>query len=194
MMSKAFAALASLGLLFVSTAPAPIRAEGLGTSSRIEFPEGQKESKGKAEVMTNIVLFNTDEEFAKSGFRIDAMTGYLEGIWNAVSTVLGGYPELGAEGLLVCVAIRPKSKVKVWVEADEAEFDPAVLSKIAAEVEKLKPPKVRRGTIAFSVAGPRWTVAAGAGGPGFPNAWTEVVKNAAKPMTIDEIIAVLWKD
>jgi hypothetical protein len=176
-----------------SAEPVEIRDRGLALSLRVEFPEGQQGAKGKAAVMTNIVLFNTDEEFAKSGFRIDAMTGYLEGIWNAVSTILGGYPELGADGLLVCVAIRPKSKVKIWVEADEAEFDPAVLSKIGAELEKLKPPKVRRGTIAFSVAGPQWSGPEG-GAPGFPKAWTEVVKNATKPMTIEEIIALLWKD
>jgi hypothetical protein len=169
--------------------PVDIRGNGGDRSVRIEFAKSEKGVRGKAAVMTHIVLFNTDPEFAESGVNAYTLSAYMDEIGNTVSAVLDGYPVLEADGLLVAVAVRPGSRVKIWCEAADGAFEQTVLRTIEAKLEKIRPPLVRKGTIAFSVAGPRWGRSSG-----FPKAWTDVVEKAGKPLTVNEILAIIWKD
>jgi hypothetical protein len=177
-----------VGKALAAGLPVDIRGKGWDRSLRIEFAKSEKGVRGKAAVMTHIVLFNTDPEFAESGVNAYTLSAYMDDIGNTVSTILDGYAQLEADGLLVAVAVRPGSKVKVWCEA-AGPFDQTVLRTIEAKLEKVHPPLVRRGTIAFAMAGPRWD-----GSLGFPQAWMDAVKKAGKPLTPIEILAIVWKD
>jgi hypothetical protein len=173
--------------------PIEIRGKGENLSLSVEFAKSEKGVRGKAAAMIHIVLFNSDADFAESGISAYTLSGYMDDIGNAVSEVLSAHAELGADGLLVAVAVRPGSRVKVWCEAAEDGFNPSVLRAIEDELEKVRPPLVRAGTVAFSMSGPRWSAAA-EGSPGFPKAWTDVVDRTNRSMTMDEILAILWKD
>jgi hypothetical protein len=64
-------------------------------------------------------------------------------------------PRIDPRGLLVAVAVRPGSKVRVWCETVGNSSGPEVLRKLEAGLTKVRPISVRNGPIAFALAGPQ---------------------------------------
>jgi hypothetical protein len=178
---------------FASGLPVVIPGKGGNSSLRVEFYPAAEDKTGQGNRLNNIVQYSSEEEMDQRGVDTHALSGYIDDLLKAVSAALARYPQQDASGLLVAVAVKPGPKVKVWCEAVEGAFNEALLKKLEAELQKVRPIAVRNGPIAFALAGAMWRMAAG-GSPRFPSAWTDVAEKSGKPMTVDEILKAVWKD
>jgi len=190
--------------------PIKIPATGAGPSLNVEFlPPGEAkaettvlaetkmepdEQAGTVFGVRSVILYNPDEQLKKRGFDSAAMVTYIQELEKAACAVLEGGEKYDARGLLVAVGIKPKKKVKIWCEAVEGGLSQDILGRLEAELANVPTLDVRKGPVAFTLAGPLWGRTMKKT-PEFPTVWTAASNRAKKPLTVpDGLFKLIWPD
>lgn len=123
---------------------------------------------------------------------VGAMSDYVKGL-NAAAEKYFSQGKGASSSLDLYVAFRPSGKAKAWIVPSD---DPVLNAPaLAAALEKVAPPKSKGGLVLVHVhavlGGYREESRAS---NRLPQEWTAAAQAAGKPLAIDEVVALAWKE
>jgi hypothetical protein len=144
--------------------------------------------------LTNVILYNSDEQLTKRGFDPEAAADYIKRLDKTASSVLAGSEKQDACGLLIAIGIKPGKKVRVWCEAVEGSLSDELLNKLAVELEKIPTLEIKKGPVAFALSGALWGRAVREL-PRMPSSWAKASAASKKELSVpDGLFKVIWRD
>lgn len=174
--------------------PVKIPPAGEGASLEVEYFPPLDSGEEKVYLGTDVVFYNPNAQLLERSVDVTSFSDYIGRLEKAAISILADYARPDARGLLIAVGVKPGKKVKVWCEAVEGEIPEMILRKLEAELEKIPTLDIKKGPIAFSLAGPLWNRTVKEF-PKLPDAWMKACSSSGKDTTVpDGLFKIIWPD
>jgi hypothetical protein len=146
--------------------------------------------EGGVTKLKSIRLYLPDAEMKERVGDVKPLVEYVKALQQEAEKFWASSDRPGAKGVLVAVGVKPGGTSRVWCDAVGGDIPVATLEKFRAALEKVKPPTVKNGPIAFALElGLRGEMPEEF--PVIPQSW----KASKEPLLVpDGLFKVIWPD
>ncbi|MCW5658365.1 MAG: hypothetical protein KIT60_11735 [Burkholderiaceae bacterium] len=141
----------------------------------------------------NVVLLQSSAVLEARVASIDAMAEYIRAVEAAArEAVIAAGSTRPAAGFIV-VAVQPGARSRVWLDFDAAptfETGRQLMTRIGA----VRPFEARNGPVVFALKVGLWDAFESKRVAPSPAAWKAAMHKAGKPLEIDELMELLWRE
>lgn len=146
----------------------------------------------------NVVLYQPDSVLQERLSGAETLATYMKSIQAVCSTFFAD--QRSPETLDVVVAIKPSNRARAWFVSSSRGDGDEVLDRLRQKIERLTPPAVRVGPVAFAIvatiAGAEREVPSPQGfSPPMPKEWKEAAaKMADRGLIPDDVLRSVWPE